>query len=94
MTARARGASDRALDLAGVRFLRSFDGTEPSAGILSAIREGRASGVTVFRARNVGSPAQVREIAERKMPDLNANDLDAASKIIAGTARSMGVDVK
>ena len=38
--------------------------------------------------------AQVRQIAERKMPDLNANDLDAASKIIAGTARSMGVEVK
>jgi len=37
---------------------------------------------------------QIRAIAERKMPDLNANDLDAASKIIAGTARSMGVDVK
>ena len=37
--------------------------------------------------------AQVREIATVKMPDLNANDLDAASKIIAGTARSMGVDV-
>jgi len=40
------------------------------------------------------SKAQVRQIAERKMPDLNANDLDAASKIIAGTARSMGVEVK
>ena len=40
------------------------------------------------------SAAQVREIAERKMPDLNANDLDAASKIIAGTARSMGVNVE
>ena len=38
--------------------------------------------------------AQVRAIAEKKMPDLNANDLDAASKIIAGTARSMGVDVE
>ncbi len=38
--------------------------------------------------------AQIREIAEKKMPDLNANDLDAASKIIAGTARSMGVDVE
>jgi len=37
---------------------------------------------------------QVRSIAERKMPDLNANDLDAASKIIAGTARSMGVNVE
>ena len=37
--------------------------------------------------------AQIREIAEKKMDDLNANDLDAASRIVAGTARSMGVDV-
>ncbi len=37
--------------------------------------------------------AQLRDIAERKLSDLNANDLDQASKIIAGTARSMGVDV-
>ncbi|MBA2794112.1 MAG: 50S ribosomal protein L11 [Thermoleophilaceae bacterium] len=37
--------------------------------------------------------AQVREIAEKKMPDLNANDVDAAQKIIEGTARSMGVVV-
>ena len=36
---------------------------------------------------------QVREIAQKKMPDLNANDVDQAAKIIAGTARSMGVDV-
>ena len=37
---------------------------------------------------------QASEIAERKMPDLNANDLDAATKIVAGTARSMGVTVE
>ncbi|MEU5989833.1 50S ribosomal protein L11 [Spirillospora sp. NPDC047418] len=37
---------------------------------------------------------QVREIATTKMPDLNAKDLDAAEKIVAGTARSMGIDVK
>ena len=37
--------------------------------------------------------AQLREIAARKLEDLNAHDLDQASKIIAGTARSMGVDV-
>ena len=36
---------------------------------------------------------QVREIASTKLPDLNANDLDAAEKIIAGTARSMGITV-
>jgi large subunit ribosomal protein L11 len=38
--------------------------------------------------------AQVRSIAETKMPDLNANDLDAAEKIIAGTARQMGITVE
>ncbi|MBA9001330.1 MULTISPECIES: 50S ribosomal protein L11 [Thermomonospora] len=37
---------------------------------------------------------QVREIAQTKMPDLNARDLEAAEKIIAGTARSMGIEVK
>jgi large subunit ribosomal protein L11 len=40
------------------------------------------------------SQAQVREIAESKMADLNANDVDAAAKIIAGTARSMGITVR
>jgi len=38
--------------------------------------------------------AQLRQIAETKMPDLNANDIDAAMKIIAGTARQMGVAVE
>ena len=37
--------------------------------------------------------SQVKEIAEKKMPDLNANDIDAAMKIIEGSARSMGVEV-
>ncbi|MBI2484783.1 50S ribosomal protein L11 [Candidatus Uhrbacteria bacterium] len=37
--------------------------------------------------------AQLREIAQKKMPDLNANDEEAAMKIIAGTARQMGVDI-
>ena len=40
------------------------------------------------------SKDQVREIAETKMPDLNANDIDAAMKIIAGTARQMGIDTE
>ena len=39
------------------------------------------------------SRAQLRQIAETKMPDLNANDVDAAMHIVAGTARSMGVEV-
>jgi large subunit ribosomal protein L11 len=38
--------------------------------------------------------AQVREIAETKLPDLNANDLDAAMRIVEGTARSMGLEVE
>jgi large subunit ribosomal protein L11 len=37
--------------------------------------------------------AQLREIAQVKLPDLNANDVEAAMKVVAGTARSMGVDV-
>jgi large subunit ribosomal protein L11 len=37
--------------------------------------------------------AQLREIAQQKLEDLNANDLEAAAKIVAGTARSMGVEV-
>lgn len=38
--------------------------------------------------------AQLKEIAEKKMPDLNANDIDAAMNIIAGTAKQMGVEVE
>jgi large subunit ribosomal protein L11 len=37
---------------------------------------------------------QLREMAEKKMPDLNANDVEAAEKIIAGTARSMGIKIE
>ena len=40
------------------------------------------------------STAQVKEIAQVKMKDLNANDIEAAMKIIAGSARSMGLEVK
>ena len=40
------------------------------------------------------SQDQIRAIAEQKMPDLNANDIDQAAKIIEGTARSMGVEVR
>lgn len=40
------------------------------------------------------SKAQVREIAERKMPDLNAGSVEAAMRIIEGTARNMGIEVK
>ena len=39
------------------------------------------------------SAAQLRDIAQQKMPDLNANDVEAAEKMIAGTARSMGIEI-
>ena len=69
--------------------------TPPAAELIkkaAGVQKGPGTPHTVKVAKL--SKDQVRAIAERKMPDLNANDLDAASKIIAGTARSMGVDVK
>ena len=67
----------------------------PPAAVLIKQAIGVESGSAEPHRLKVGkiTQAQVREIAERKFADLNANDLDQASKIIAGTARSMGVDV-
>ena len=69
--------------------------TPPAAELIkkaAGIKSGSATPHTVKVAKL--TKAQVEEIAKTKQPDLNANDLDAASKIIAGTARSMGVDVE
>jgi large subunit ribosomal protein L11 len=65
-----------------------------SALILKAIGKEKGSGKT--NTSKIGSitKAQIAAIAEKKMPDLNAGSPEAAAKIIAGTARSMGVDVK
>jgi large subunit ribosomal protein L11 len=69
--------------------------TEPaSALILKALGKDKGSGTPNTAKIGTLTHAKIREIAEKKMPDLNATDLDAASKIIAGTARSMGVEVK
>jgi large subunit ribosomal protein L11 len=65
-----------------------------SALILKAIGKEKGSGKNNVSKVGSLSKAQLQEIAEKKMSDLNANDVDAAMKIIAGTARSMGVDVK
>src|SRR5882672_688197 len=66
--------------------------TPPAARlILKAAGIDKGSGVPQKDKVGKLTMAQVREIAEQKLPDLNANDIDAASKIIAGTARSMGV---
>jgi large subunit ribosomal protein L11 len=75
---------------------RSFDFTlkTPPASrlILKAAGLEKGSGAPPKVAGSI-TRAQVREIAETKMPDLNANDVDAAMKIIEGTARQMGVTV-
>ncbi len=69
--------------------------TPPASDLLR-----KAAGVTKGAANplkdKVGTitKAQVREIAQKKMGDLNANDIDAAMKIIEGTARSMGIKVE
>jgi large subunit ribosomal protein L11 len=67
----------------------------PPAAVLIKQAAGLEKGSGEPNREKVGriSQAQVREIAERKMPDLNAHDVDQASKIIEGTARSMGVEV-
>jgi large subunit ribosomal protein L11 len=76
---------------------RSFDFVtkSPPAAVLikKAINLGKGSGEPNRDKVGKITEAQLREIAETKMKDLNANDVDAAVKIIAGTARSMGVEV-
>jgi large subunit ribosomal protein L11 len=68
----------------------------PPAARLILKAAGLDKGSAVPHKTKVGTltRAQVREIAQVKMEDLNANDIDAAAKIIAGTARSMGVTVQ
>ena len=77
---------------------RSYDfilKTPPAAELIKKaanIKKGSGKPLTA----KVGSitTAQLEEIAKTKMPDLNANDLEAAKRIIAGTTRQMGVDIK
>jgi large subunit ribosomal protein L11 len=77
---------------------RSFDfilKTPPASELLkkaAGVKKGSGKPLT----EKVGkiTNAQLEEIAKTKMPDLNANDLEAAKKIIAGTARQMGIEIK
>ena len=76
---------------------RSFDficKTPPAAQLIKKAL-GLQSGSGVPQRDKVGqlTQEQLTQIAETKMPDLNANDIEAAKKIIAGTARSMGVTI-
>jgi large subunit ribosomal protein L11 len=68
--------------------------TPPAAQLLiKAAGVPKGSGVPHKEKVGNVTKAQVREIAEKKMSDLNANDVEQAMKIIAGTARSMGITV-
>jgi len=68
--------------------------TPPASFFLKkAAKVKKGSGITGKETVGTVTMAQCREIAEQKMKDLNANDLDAGAIMIAGTARSMGLEV-
>jgi len=74
----------------------SFITKTPPAAVLLRQKAGVDKGSSEPNRDKVGTVTrdQVREIAETKLPDLNANDIDAAMKIVEGTARSMGITVR
>ncbi|OLP19438.1 50S ribosomal protein L11 [Leptolyngbya sp. 'hensonii'] len=67
----------------------------PPASVLICKTLGLERGSSDPKKKKIGTltKAQLREIAQTKMPDLNANDIEAAMKIIEGTARNMGVSI-
>ncbi|MCH5149675.1 MAG: 50S ribosomal protein L11 [Spirochaetales bacterium] len=69
--------------------------TPPAANLIKK-ELGLAKGSSVPHKDKVGklTQAQLKKIATIKMPDVNANDIETAMKIVAGTARSMGVDIE
>lgn len=69
--------------------------TPPAASLLlKAAGIEKGSGKSAQSKAGTVTKAQVKQIAEKKLKDLNANDVEAAAKIIEGSARSMGIDVK
>lgn len=62
--------------------------------ILKSVGIDKGSGKTPQKRAGTLTKAQVREIAETKMPDLNAGSIEAAERMVEGTAKSMGVEVK
>jgi large subunit ribosomal protein L11 len=77
---------------------RTFDFKTKTPAVVGMIKKaaGLEKGSGVPHKEKVGklTKAQVAEIAEAKMPDLSANDPEAAAKIVAGTARSMGIEIE
>mgnify|MGYP000943100736 CR=1 FL=1 len=76
---------------------RSYDfilKSPPAASLLAKAAGVEKGSSNPFKHVGKVTKAQVKEIAERKMADLNAHDIDAAIRIVEGTARSMGIEVK
>jgi large subunit ribosomal protein L11 len=77
---------------------RTFDfelKTPPASYLLlKAIGKDKGSGKNLVSKAGTATKAQIREVAETKMVDLNAKDTEGAMRIIEGTARSMGIEVK
>lgn len=76
---------------------KSFDfvlKTTPAANLLKKAAGIAKASANAKETAGTITKDQLREIAEYKMPDLNANDLDAAMKIVAGTAKNMGIKVE
>lgn len=73
----------------------SYEVKSPPAAVLlkDAAQIAKGSGVPNKEKVGTVSQEQVKAIAEKKLPDLNCYTLEAASKIVAGTARSMGIDI-
>lgn len=68
--------------------------TTPAAALLKKAAGISKASANAKQISGTITTAQLREIAEYKMPDLNANDVEAAMKIVAGTARNMGIAIK
>ncbi|GJM25081.1 MAG: 50S ribosomal protein L11 [Phycisphaerae bacterium] len=73
----------------------SFEVKSPPAAVLlkEAAKVAKGSGVPNKDKVGSVSAAQLREIAEKKLPELNANTIEAAERVVAGTARSMGIEI-
>lgn len=73
----------------------TFQVKSPPAAVLlkDAAKIAKGSGVPNKEKVGTVTRAQLRTIAERKLPDLNSNSIEAAERIVTGTARSMGVDI-
>jgi large subunit ribosomal protein L11 len=73
----------------------SFILKQPPMAVLIMKAIGKEKGSGIPNREKIGklTSAQVKEIAEKKMPDLNVNNMESAMKVVEGTARSMGVDI-